>query len=276
MSDRRGALDRLDATTIMAPLTLAKSHPTLLRVLKPGMSVLDVGCGPGTLTTEIARRVEPAAVVGMDANPEMIRAAEGASPPGRIPNLIFCAGDIRESDWHEEWDVVNAAHTLQWIPNPIVAVRRMARAAVPGGLVVLLDVDHTRAEWSDPPEPCTRFHTAFLAWREGCRLDNAIGRHLSLLCEEAGLVETTSASSTGTVRADDHDFFRAVGRWRMMIESRGRQMVAAGYLAEADRREALGAFTEWMKGKNATQIVHEMCIVAQRPRESSAARRLSG
>ena len=63
MSDRRGALDRLDAMTIMAPLTLANSHPTLLRVLKPGMSVLDVGCGPGTLTTEIARRVDPAAVV---------------------------------------------------------------------------------------------------------------------------------------------------------------------------------------------------------------------
>src|SRR5262245_8524484 len=174
MSARGGALDRIDAMEILVPLTLTNSHPTLLRVLKPGMSVLDVGCGPGTLTTEIARRVDPAAVVGMDANPEMIRAAEEASPPGAIPNLIFYAGDIQESDWHEEWDVVNAARTLQWIPDAIGALRQMARAAVSGGLVVLLDVDHTRAEWSDPPESWTQFHTAFLAWREGCRLDNAI------------------------------------------------------------------------------------------------------
>jgi len=264
MSARGSALDRIDAMAIMAPLTLANSHPTLLRILQPHMSVLDVGCGPGTLTTEIARRVDPAAVVGMDLNPEMIRAAEAASPPGAIPNLIFYAGDIRESDWHEEWDVVNAARTLQWIADPIVAVRRMARAAVPGGLIVLLDVDHTSADWSDPPKAWTRFYTAFLAWREGCRLDNAIGRQLSLLCEEARLVETASTSTITTMRAEDHDFFRAVGRWRMMIESRGRQMVAAGYLAEKDRREALGAFAEWMQDKNATHTVHETSIVARR------------
>ena len=265
MSARGGALDRIGAMAVMAPLTLANSHPTLLRVLAPGMSVLDVGCGPGTLTTEIARRVDPAAVVGMDANPAMIRAAEEASPPAAIPNLIFHAGDIRRSDWHEEWDVVNAARTLQWIPDPIVALRRMAGATVPGGLVVLLDVDHTRAGWSDSPRAWTRFHKAFLAWREGCRLDNAIGRHLSLLCDEAGLVETVSTSTIATVRAGDHDFFRAAGRWRMMIEGRGPQMVAAGYLAETERREAHDAFTEWMQTPNATQTVHETCIVARRP-----------
>jgi len=265
MSGRGGALDRIDAMAIMEPLTLANSHPTLLRILEPGMSVLDVGCGPGTLTTEIARRVDPAAVVGMDANPEMIRAAEEASPPGAISNLIFYAGDIRESDWHEEWDVVNAARTLQWIPDPTVALRRMAGAAVPGGLVVVLDVDHTRADWRDPPQAWSRFYEAFLAWREACRLDNAVGRHLSLLCDEAGLVETVSTQMITIVRAQDHDFFRAAGRWRMMIEGPGRQIVAAGHLAEAERREALGAFTEWMQSSNATQTVHETCSVAQRP-----------
>jgi SAM-dependent methyltransferase len=265
MSVRGGALDRIDAMAIMAPLTLANSHPTLLRVLESGMSVLDVGCGPGTLTMEIARRVDPAGVVGMDANPEMICVAEEAGPPGVIPNLIFYAGDIRESDWHEEFDVVNASRTLQWIPDPIAALRRMASAAVPGALIVLLDIDHTGTDWSDPPLAWTRFHKAFLGWREHCRLDNAVGRRLSLLCDEAGLVETASTSAIATVCADDHDFFRAAGRWRMMIEGRGRQMVAAGYLAERDRREALDAFTEWMQTPNATQTVHETCIVARRP-----------
>jgi hypothetical protein len=141
----------------------------------------------------------------------------------------------------------------------------MVSAAVAGGLVVVLDVDHTRAGWSDPPGPWTRFHQAFLSWRESCRLDNAVGGHLSRLCDEAGLVETASTSTVTTVQADDHDFFRAAGRWRMMIEGRGRQMVAAGYLSETERREALDAFTEWMQDGNATQTVHETCIVARRP-----------
>ena len=88
-----------EAAGIMTARTLANSHPTLLDLLTPGMSVLDVGCGPGTLTIEIARRVDPAPVVGMDVNPDMVRAAEAASPPGEIPNLVFYVGDIRESTW---------------------------------------------------------------------------------------------------------------------------------------------------------------------------------
>ena len=131
--------------------------------------------------------------------------------------------------------------------------------------MVVLDVDHTRADWSDPPSAWTRFHQAFLAWRDSCRVDNAIGSHLSLLCREVGLRETASTSTITTVRADDHGFFRAAGRWRMMIESRGRQMVAAGYLVETNRREALDAFTEWMQDAHASQTVHETCIVARRP-----------
>ena len=265
MSARARTLVQTEAMGIMAPLALENSHPTLLRVLEPGMSVLDVGCGPGILTVEIARRVDPAAVVGMDTNPEMIRAAEAASPPGTIPNLIFYTSDIRESDWQGEFDLVNAARTLQWIPEPAVALRRMARAAVPGGLVVVLDVDHTRADWSDPPGAWTCFYRAFLVWRDACRFDNAIARHLPLLCDQAGLVDTVSTSAITTVRAEDSDFFRAAGRWRMLIESRGRQMVDAGHLAETERRDALDAFTEWMRDPNATQTVHETCIVARRP-----------
>lgn len=259
------ALVWTDAMGIMAPLTLSSSHPTLLGILEPGMSVLDVGCGPGTLTMEIARRVDPAAVVGMDANPEMISAAEAASPPGTIPNLIFYTGDIRDSDWQGEFDVVNAARTLQWIPDPAVALGRMARAAVSGGLVVVLDVDHTRADWSNPPGAWTRFHRAFLAWRGACLLDNAVACHLPVLCDQAGLVDPVSTSAITTVRAGDNDFFRVAGRWRMLIESRGRQMVTAGHLAETERRDALAAYTEWMRDPSATQTVHETCIVARRP-----------
>ncbi len=255
-----------EARGIMTARTLGNSHPVLLGLLEPDMSVLDVGCGPGTLTAEIARRVDPGAVVGMDANSEMIRAAEEASPPGEIPNLVFYTGDIRKSSWDGEFDLVNAARTLQWIPDPDVALHRMARAAAPGGLVVVLDFDHTRAEWSDPPRAWTRFYQAFLAWREAGRLDNAIASRLPGLCEGAGLVDAELWPQITTVRAGDADFFRVAGLWRMVIESRARQMVAAQHLTETERQAALGAFTEWMKQADAAQTVHEACIVARRPR----------
>jgi SAM-dependent methyltransferase len=250
---------------IMTARTLANSHPALLPLLRPGASVLDVGCGPGTLTAEMARRVAPGHAVGMDANPEMIRAAEAASPPGQLPNLVFYAGDIRESGWEEEFDVVNAARVLQWIPDVETALSRMARAADAGGRVVALDDDHALAEWSDAPEPWRRFYQAFLDWREGAGLDNAIARRLPALCRAAGLVDVRASSRVTTVRAGDPDFFRVAGRWRLLAESRGRQMVAAGYLAEIERRRAFDAFTEWMTAPASRQTVHEGCVVARRP-----------
>lgn len=255
----------VEALGIMTARTLANSHPVLLGLLKPDMSVLDVGCGPGALTIEIARRVAPGNVVGMDANPEMIRAAEDASPPGEAQNLVFYTGDIRESSWDGEFDVVNAARTLQWIPDPHVAVSRMARAAVPGGLVVLLDYDHTRAEWSGPPGAWTRFYEAFLGWRAAGGLDNAIAPRLPTLAEAAGLVDIQVTPQIVTVRAGDPDFFRVAGLWRMVVESRGRQMVTAGHLTEGERREALEAFTRWMTMPDATQVSHEACVAARRP-----------
>ncbi len=259
------ALVQTDTMGIMAPRTLANSHPTLLHILRPGVSVLDVGCGPGTLTMEIARRVDPGAVVGMDVNPKMIRAAEAATPPRTIPNLIFYTRDIQDSDWQEEFDVVNAARTLEWIADPAAALARMARAAVPGGLIVALDVDHTRATWSNPPASWIRFYRAFLAWREACGFDNAVGRRLPLLSEQAGLVDTTSTTAMTTVRAADADFFRVAGRWRMLIEGRGRQMVAAGHLRETERRGALDGYTGWMQDPDAALTVYETCILARRP-----------
>ena len=62
-----------EAMDILTARTLANSHPVLARLLEPALSVLDVGCGPGTLTAEIARRVEPGHVVGMDVRPLRIR-----------------------------------------------------------------------------------------------------------------------------------------------------------------------------------------------------------
>lgn len=254
-----------EAMGILTARTLANSHPVLLGLLRPGLSVLDVGCGPGTVTAEIARRVAPGHVVGMDINPEMTRAAEESSPPGEIPNLVFYIGDVCESGWDGEFDVVNAARTLQWIRDPALAIDRMAAAAAPGGRVVVLDFDHTLATWSDPPREWTRFYDAFLAWRAAGGLDNAIAKHLPALLRTAGLVDIAMTPQITSVNAGNADFFRVAGLWRMVIESRGRQMVAASHLTEAEREAAFAAYTEWMKGARASHTLHEACVLGRRP-----------
>jgi ubiquinone/menaquinone biosynthesis C-methylase UbiE len=254
-----------EALGIMTARTLANSHPTLRALLRPGLDVLDVGCGPGTLTIETARRALPGRVVGLDVNPEMLAAAREASPPGALPNLTFLAGDIREGGWDDEFDLVNAARVLQWIPDAARALTAMVAAARAGGLVVVLDYDHTLARWTDAPAPWTRFYDAFLAWREAGRLDNAIIRRLPGLFEAAGLAEIRVVPQVSAVGADDADFYRSAGMWRLAADSRGRQMVEAGWLTEAGREAAVAAYTVWMQTPGVSLTLHEACILGRRP-----------
>ncbi len=261
---RSAALARDIGSTIITARTLPHSHATLAGLLAPGTSVLDVGSGPGTLTAEIARRVHPAPVVGMDIDREMVRAAEAAHPPNAVPNLVFYVADIRESGWEGEFALAAATRVLQWLPDPGVAVARMARAVVPGGLVVLRDYDHTRAEWTDEPAEWTAFYAAFLAWRAASALDNAIARRLPGLVDAARLVRAGVTPEITTVRAGEPDFFRVAGMWRMMIESRGPHLVRAGHLTESQRASALAAYTAWMQEPDAALTLHETSVVARR------------
>ena len=254
-----------EALGIMTARTLSNSHPCLLELLRLGQDVLDVGCGPGTLTIETARRVLPGRVVGLDVNPEMLAAAREASPPGALPNLSFLEGDIRDGGWEDEFDLITAARVLQWIPDAERAIAPMVAAARRGGLVVALDYDHTRARWTRPPASWRRFYGAFLDWRAAGHLDNAIVRRLPGLFEAAGLADIRTVRHVSTVSAGQTDFFRVAGMWRLAADSRGRQMVAAGHLEEGEREAAVAEYAAWMQTPAASLTLHEACVIGRRP-----------
>src|SRR3954449_5535415 len=72
--------------------TVANSAAYLATRLTPGATVLDVGCGPGTITVDIAGRVAPAPVIGIDASADIIEQA--ARDATAVDNLSFTTGDV--------------------------------------------------------------------------------------------------------------------------------------------------------------------------------------
>ena len=259
------AVGARDAAGIMAPRTLANSQPCLLALLRPGLDVLDVGCGAGTLTYEIARRVLPGRVVGLDLNAQLLSVARQSVPRGGLPNLRFLEGDIRNAGLADEFDLVSATRVLQWIPDAVRAVAPMAAALRPGGRLIALDYDHPRTSWADSPASWTRFHRAFLDWRTASRLDNAVIQRLPDVFAAAGLVDVDRMPHVSTVRADEPSFFRIAGAWRIVADTRGRQMVAAGYLTERERGRAAADYTAWMQEPRAALTLHEACVSGRRP-----------
>jgi trans-aconitate 2-methyltransferase len=99
--------------------------------------VLDVGCGDGKVTAEIARAVPRGAVTGMDASAEMIHFAQKTFPAAKAPNLKFQICDAREIKSKGQFDLVFSNAALHWVDDHEAFLRGAASVLKPGGRLVV-------------------------------------------------------------------------------------------------------------------------------------------
>jgi ubiquinone/menaquinone biosynthesis C-methylase UbiE len=234
--------------------SLANAHRRLAELLHPGLTVLDIGCGAGAITRGIAEAVAPdGRVIGVDINRGLIEEARRSH--GDVLGLSFEVADFAELA-PAAFDIVTAARMLQWLADPLGALRAMAALVRPGGRVVVLDYNHERIAWQpEPPASMVRFYQAFLRWRADVGMDNAIADHLSALFAEAGLVDiVVTAQHEATQRADP-DFATRVGLWADVAATRGHQMVADGAVTEQQRATAEVEYRDWMRYRRSAEAV---------------------
>ena len=245
--------------------SLAASHRRLAGQLRPGLAVLDVGCGTGAITRGIAEAVAPGGrAVGIDENADMI--ARALQAHAGVPGLAFALGDAYALPFDAAFDLVTAARVLQWLADPVGALRAMIRAVRPGGSLVVLDFNHEKIAWTpDPPASMRRFYAAFLAWRAGAGLDNAIADRLPALFEEAGLAGVVATTQHESRRRGEPVFEALAGIWTHVAATRGHQMVADGALTEAERAAAEAEYREWVGTGCAAHAQYLLAVEGVRP-----------
>jgi SAM-dependent methyltransferase len=117
--------------------TLERSAPELRSYLKPGMSVLDIGCGPGTLTMEVANIVAPGLVVGADLVENRLNKAVHDARKANIENVSFKVGDAQTIDSPDNtFDLVFSNTVMHFFIDPVGALSEQKRVAKNGGWVI--------------------------------------------------------------------------------------------------------------------------------------------
>jgi SAM-dependent methyltransferase len=165
-----------------------------------------------------------------------------------IPNLRFECGDVTTLTFREQFDIVSAARTLQWIADPALAVSKMKQAAKPSGVLVVLDYNHTSNHWlPDPPSEFELFYNAFLAWRHANRWDNEMADHLPELFRSVGLVEVKSQVQDEIVERGGPAFAEQAALWSQVIENVGVQLATAGFCTKRQLEEARESYDSWTK-----------------------------
>jgi ubiquinone/menaquinone biosynthesis C-methylase UbiE len=229
--------------------TAENSAAYLTPSLEPGMLVLDVGCGPGTITADLAGLVPEGRVIGIDAGAEVLAEAAALSP-----STPFLAADLYELPLADaSVDVVHLHMVLQHVPDPVAALRALSRVLRPGGLIAARDSDYGAMTW----EPASQALERWLAlYRDAARASGGepdAGRYLAGWAEEAGFSAVVSSWSSWIYEtAEDRRWWG--GLWAdRIVASKFADVVEANGLAEPGELESLAegwrAFAEAPTGR---------------------------
>src|ERR1700761_1951302 len=118
----------------ISALQQAMAAEVLARLdIRNATRALDLGCGNGKITAEVARRVPHGAVLGLDASSDMIAFAREHFAPATYPNLNFGVADIRNLTFRGEFDNVLSFNALHWIPDQATALKAIHASMSQGG-----------------------------------------------------------------------------------------------------------------------------------------------
>src|SRR5688572_19843228 len=227
--------------------TVDNSAAYLAARLNPGVEVLDVGCGPGTITIDIARRVAPGRVVGIDAAPDVIDAAQAAAAEAGITDLELATGDVYDLDHADDsFDVVHAHQVLQHVADPVAALREMRRVCRPGGVIAVRDCVYRAMSWYPAVPALDRWLAVYCAVAEANGGEPDAGSRLRHWALEAGCGSVT-ASASAWCYAEDDDRAWWGGLWADRIERTelGTRAVELGLASAAELTELADAWRAW-------------------------------
>lgn len=227
--------------------TAENSAGYLLPRLRPGMTLLDVGCGPATITADLARRLEPGRVTALETTENALSLARNEATARAQANIDFVVGDVHALDFPDDtFDVVHAHQVLQHVADPVRALREMRRVCRPGGIVAARDSDYDAFTWFPAARALDRWLELYrsAAYANGGEPD--AGRRLLAWAHAAGFTEIESSSSTWCfATAADRDWWGGMWASRILTSDLTGQLLRTGAATEAELREISQAWLDW-------------------------------
>lgn len=226
--------------------TAENSAAYLLPFLRPNLDLLDVGCGPGTLTVDLARRVSGGRAVGIDRSTEVLEQAS-AHAESNGAKVEFLIGDTYAIEFPDaSFDVVHAHQVLQHLTDPVSALREMRRVLRPGGVLAVRDSDYSCYSFA-PVDP--RLERWLALYRAVARENGAepdAGRFLKAWVRAAGFRDVAAGSSTWTF-ADQQSCAWWGSLWAERCEhsSFGKQAMEYGLSDAAELAFLAAGFRDW-------------------------------
>lgn len=235
--------------------TAENSAAYLVDLLEPGMGLLDVGCGPGNLTSDLARRVAPGRVVGVDRAEAVLEEARAAT--SGLAGVEIVAGDIYALDFADgTFDVVHGHQVLQHLTDPVAALVEMGRVCRSGGVVAVRDADYRAMTWWPPDPGMDKWMEVYQAVARANGAEPDAGRRLLSWVQKAGFDEIAPSASVWCLATpEDRDWWGGLWADRIVESDMGRLAVESGLATDEDLAAIAAGWRRWAAAEDGWFVV---------------------
>ena len=243
----------------------ADSAAYLLPHLRAGMDLLDVGCGPATITADLAERVTPGRVVGLDAAPGALEAARATlAERGLTGQVELTGGDVTALPFDDDaFDVVHAHQVLQHLGDPVRALAEMRRVARPGGIVAVRDAVYSAMTWFPQPEGMELWRSGYMATARANGGEPDAGSRLLAWARQAGFTEVRASASTWCYATPADRAWQSETWAQRSLTSFGPRAVELGLASGADLETMAEAWRQWGRSEDAWFVVVHGEVIAR-------------
>jgi SAM-dependent methyltransferase len=227
--------------------TAANSAAYLLPQLRPGQSLLDVGCGPGTITADLATLVAPGRVTAVDESPAALGEAARATAKRAVDNVEFAVADVLELTFPDDtFDVVHAHQVLQHVTDPVRALGEMRRVCRPGGVIGVRDGDYAAMTWYPQPPELDEWLTLYRRVARANGGEPDAGRRLLGWAQRAGCRDIVATASCWCFATpEDRAWWGGMWADRIVNSAIGGHAIAMGCATERDLARISQGWRDW-------------------------------
>ncbi len=227
--------------------TADNSAAYLLPHLHAGISLLDIGCGPGTITADLAARVAPGRLTAVDVSQDVLDLARAEVSARTLSNVSFTTSNVHALGFPAEaFDVVHAHQVLQHVTDPVQALREMRRVCAPGGIVAARDADFAGVIWFPELPELARWLDLYQHAARANRGEPNAGRHLLSWALQAGFDDVSPSGSLWCFATSaDRQWWGGMWADRILQSSIARQMLDSGLATAAELADISAAWRAW-------------------------------
>ena len=235
----------------------ADSAAYLLAHLSAGMDLLDVGCGPASITADLAERVAPGRVVALDAASDALQAARATlSERGLSEQVELTCGDVMALPFEDaSFDVVHAHQVLQHLADPVGALAEMRRLTRPGGMVAVRDAVYSAMTWFPEPAGMEQWRSVYMATARANGGEPDAGSRLLSWARAAGFTDVTASASTWCYATPADRTWQSQTWAQRCLTSFGPRAVELGLADRTDLEAMTQAWRQWGTSEDAWFVV---------------------